>query len=75
MKLPNADKARVDNTKVTDYPLSPSHPDGRNKAVFFMAFGFTIENPEVLRQALQKHGATQSVTGIAESGFGKRYTV
>ncbi|MDP2662724.1 MAG: hypothetical protein Q8R28_18570 [Dehalococcoidia bacterium] len=75
MRLPNADKARVDYGKITDYLLSLSHPDGRNKAAFFMAFGFRVEEPEVLKQALQHHGAIRSVTGIAESRFGKRYTV
>ena len=40
MMLPDADRARVERTKLTDYLLSLSHPDGRSKAQFFMSFGF-----------------------------------
>ena len=75
MELPNADQAQVDSTKITDYLLSSAHPDGRNKAAFFAAFGFRVEEPEVLRQALQKHGATQRVTRTVESRYGVRYIV
>ena len=75
MELPNAAQAQVDSTKITDYLLSSAHADGRNKAAFFTAFGFRVEEPEVLRQALQKHGATQGVTGTVESRYGVRYIV
>ncbi|MCY4076129.1 MAG: hypothetical protein OXH04_11955 [Acidobacteria bacterium] len=39
-KLPNADQAVVDRRKIVDHLLSRRHPDGRNKAAFFFAFGF-----------------------------------
>jgi hypothetical protein len=35
MKLPGADHAIVDGAKARDYLLSPEHPVGRFKAVFF----------------------------------------
>jgi hypothetical protein len=41
MKLPGADRAIVDAAKVRDYLLSPEHPVGRFKAVFFGALGYT----------------------------------
>ncbi len=75
MKLPNAERAYVEYTKIVDYLLSLSHLDGRNKAAFFMAFGFRVEQPEILRQALQNHGATQLLTGAAETSYGVRYTI
>lgn len=75
MELPNADQAQVDSTKITDYLLSSAHPDGGNKAAFFAAFGFRVEEPEVLRQALLKHGATQRVANVVESRYGMRYIV
>ena len=40
MKLPNADRAMVDERKVRDYLLSKSHPIGRFKAVFLARVGF-----------------------------------
>lgn len=74
-ELPHADQAQVDSTKITDYLLSSTHPDGRNKAAFLAAFGFRVDEPEVLRKALQKHGATQWVTRTVESRYGVRYVV
>ena len=75
MELPNADRAQVDSTKITDYLLSAAHPDGRNKAAFFAAFGFRVEEPEVLIQALRKQGTTQRVARTVGSRYGVRYIV
>jgi hypothetical protein len=43
MKLPNAQNAVVDERKVREYLLSPSHPVGRFKAKFFGSIGFAPE--------------------------------
>jgi len=40
VKLPNADRVRIDERKVRGYLLSPSHPVGRFKARVFAALGF-----------------------------------
>lgn len=75
MRLPHAQDAQVDSSKITEYLLSFVHPDGRNKAAFFTAFGFRVEDPGVLMRALQKHGATLEVAGIVTSRYGVRYIV
>ena len=74
MKLPNADKARIDKTKITEYLLSKSHPDGCNKAYFFCQFGFTVENWEIFAQSLHKHAIDNDVTKTVESKYGSRYS-
>ncbi len=61
MKLPNADKARVDKTKITEYLLSKSHPDGSSKASFFSEFGFTVGKWEIFAQSLHKHAIGNDV--------------
>jgi len=43
MKLPNSQKAVVDERKVREYLLSSSHPVGRLKATFFGSIGFHAE--------------------------------
>jgi hypothetical protein len=73
--LPDSSVARVDRTKVVDYLLSSSHPDGRAKAAFFTRCGFKVEEWEVLAQALQNVGMSHPVKGVVESAYGKRYTV
>jgi len=52
VQLPNPDRAVIDDAKVRDYLLSPSHPVGRFKAVFFAALGFSQADWPALRDAL-----------------------
>lgn len=61
MMPPERDRAYVDQTKITDYLLSRSHPDGRTKAEFFMRFGFAIEKWQELAEALRAAGASNPV--------------
>lgn len=75
MQLGNAHLARVDRAKIVDYLLSASHPDGRGKAAFFIAFGFSSRRWELLRDALLAHARSQPVIRIVESEYGTRYTV
>jgi hypothetical protein len=44
VKLPQADRAVVDERKVREYLLSRAHPIGRFKAAFFARAGFEAEN-------------------------------
>jgi len=75
MMLPNADRARVDRSKIVDYLLSVSHPDGGSKAAFLMRFGFRVEAWQVLAEALRVTGASHPVASVVESAHGTRYTV
>jgi hypothetical protein len=52
VRLPNGDRAIVDDAKVRDYLLSPSHPVGRFKSVFFLGLGFSPDHWTTLRDAL-----------------------
>jgi len=52
VRLPNADRTVVEDAKVRDYLLSPTHPVGRFKSVFFVALGFSADRWELLRDAL-----------------------
>jgi len=52
MRLPNGDRADL-GTKIEDYVLNPRHWEGRHKArVFESVLGITLDNREVLRQAI-----------------------
>ena len=75
MMLPDADQARVERNKVTDYLLSQSHPDGRSKAEFFMRFGFRGEEWRILAEALRAVGVSNPVVAVVKSPHGVRYTV
>ena len=75
MKLPNADKAIVPSDKITDYLLSLTHLDGRDKAAFFIVFGFSPEAPKLLEAALLKQAEAQAVVRSVANTFGVRYVI
>lgn len=75
MKLPNANRAIVDESKVVEYLLSERHPDGRSKATFFSGFGFRVQHWPAFARALRDHGNTGEITGVSKSDYGTRYSV
>ena len=75
MNLPNAQNAQVDSEKITDYLLSTTNPRGRNKAVFFLSFGFSTEHWQGFAEALRLQGMTHEVVKVAETVYGQRYHV
>ena len=75
MRLPNVENASIERGKITDYLLSTTNQRGRNKAVFFLSFGFTIEHWQGFAEALQLQGRTYEVAKVAETVYGQRYHV
>jgi len=75
MKLPNGDHLRVDRKKITEYLLSPTHPDGHSKAEFFTRFGFCLEHWQLLAEVLRGHGTTNPVVSAVETPYGTRYII
>jgi len=75
VRLPNAEQARVDRAKVVDYLLSTEHEKGRDKAEFFLGFGFSGERWEDFANALRLHGASHEAVMEREDDFGVRYSV
>ena len=75
MRLPNAESARVEREKIKDYLLSTSNQRGRNKAVFFLSFGFSMEHWQGFADALRLQGMTYEVVKVAETFYGQRYHV
>jgi len=75
MRMPNADRALVEKSKVVDYLLNEAHRYGASKARFFTGFGFTVDRWEVLAEALREHARTGEVSKMKQSRFGTRYEV
>ena len=75
MLLPNASRAVISDAKVREYLLSPSHPIGRFKAVFFISLGFSIDHWELLRDALIAIGRTGDAATGQPSPFGQKFEV
>jgi len=75
MKLPNADAAFVEEEKVRGYLLNSEHRYGASKAKFFEEFGFTLQDWEMLANALHERGQQHDVSKEKQTGFGPRNEV
>ena len=74
-KLPNSTTAYVEEKKVVEYLLNLSHPDGKSKAKFFSAFGFSVGAWQVMGNALTAQGRNNTVTKVTSTQWGTRYEV
>ena len=75
MRLPNVDLVVVEDAKVRDYLLSPTHPVGRFKSVFFVALGFSLQRWEVLRDAFVELARTGEAAPGRASAFGLKFEI
>jgi hypothetical protein len=66
LKLPNVGKAEVSKSKVVNYLIDLTSENGKTKARFFLAFGFTIDAWEAMAQAIKHHASSHEVTKIEE---------
>ena len=76
MKLPNGERADL-GTKLEDYVLNPNHWEGRHKArVFESTLGITVNNQEVLREAILEAAAnSDEANAIGDNGHGMVYVL
>lgn len=74
-KLPWADRAHIDEPKITDYLLNAAHPDNGGKAKFFESQGFSTVAPSRLVAALQGVAVTGDVIQEKRSPYGTKYIV
>lgn len=74
VRLPHVRNATVSLEKIR-YLLDPNHPQNRGKASFFLAFGFRLDTPEMLAEALLLHVLNHDVTDVQQHRYGTRYTV
>ena len=75
MRVPGADRVRIDERKIRGYLLSPTHPVGRFKARVFAALGFDETNAEAFVAEVRRIAATGEVSEVEDTEFGPKYTV
>ena len=74
-RLPNAERAIVEERRIFEYLLDLKHADGGPKVRFFLARGFTVDAWDVLQASLIIQGQTNAVTRSTDTELGTRYTV
>lgn len=64
---------QIDAVKVSAYLLNPDHPVGGSKATFFIAHGFSADQPGELVDALLGHSQTAPLVGAAHNGYVEQF--
>jgi hypothetical protein len=75
VNIPNVENAFVEERKITLYLLSDTSVDGAPKAAFFRQFGFAVDEPNHLADALVRHAQCNEVLRTETTPFGTRYVV
>ena len=65
----------VAEEKLTKYLLNLDNKRGRAKAIFFMKFGFEIQNREQLAEALRQHAIVNEITFDEITDYGHVYRI
>lgn len=74
-KIPNAPQAFVKEDKIKLYLLSDTHPVGKHKARVLRSLGFSLQQWDLLRDALCQHAQQNDYTDITPSINGPLYEV
>lgn len=75
MRVPSAQFAQIDRTKIEDYLLSPFHPVGRFKSFVFNALGYSRDDWRKLDADLRTHLRMNEVIETQRNAFGLKYVV
>jgi len=75
MRLPNGERASIDDAKVRDYLLSPTHPIGRFKATFYSGLGYSVQNWLELRDLLLQLARDGEALPGKPSPFGQKFEI
>jgi len=61
--------------KIRSYLLNIHHREGRSKARFFLAHGYTDATWHVFEQALRQHPVDNPIAGEEETTYGRKFVV
>lgn len=75
VRVPNAIRAHVGETKVLEYLLAPRHADGGTKFVLFSRLGYSRSRWRQLEADLRRHVQTRRVAEEASTSYGTKYVV
>ena len=76
MRLPGGDNVEIDERKLVDYALSPTHPVGKHKArLFKVKLGIDAGGASALVAALIEAAAGELAVAGDEDFWGRRYRI
>jgi hypothetical protein len=75
MHVPKRHLAEVPPQKITAYLLDDTHPEGGDKARFFLSHGFSPLRPQELSNALLGHVRELEIANTRTNPYGTTYAV
>lgn len=75
MKVPNCRDAEIPRNKITEYLLCLEHPEGAPKARFFMKWGFSLQDWNLLASTLIRQVNSHDYDSFIEGKHGTKYIV
>jgi hypothetical protein len=75
LKIPNADRAIIEQQKLVDYLLNTEHHRGGSKAALLAMFGYNVANWARLAADLRKAHLSIDVTVERDTPYGRRYEI
>lgn len=74
-RLPEADRATIEERKLRDYLLSPTHPIGRFKCGFFNRVGYTQSAWTKLADDIRRDHLSQDAQEVRRTRHGVKYRI
>jgi hypothetical protein len=75
MRIPNADNAIIEPTKIANYLLDVDHPDGGSKARLLESLGYFSANWQRLEADLRSMHLTEDYIATRDTVWGVRYEI
>lgn len=75
LRLPNIENAVIHPQKLRDYLLSPLHPVGRFKALFFSSLGYTQEHWKQFQEDLRHQHLGRDALLRQKNRYGEKYEI
>jgi hypothetical protein len=63
----------IPDAKITEYLLNVDHTDGGPKAQYFLARGFTLDDPRPFIEALFQHGEKETLVKTVRTDGATKY--
>lgn len=75
MKIPNANRAVIEPSKLTEYLLNTEHKRGGSKAKLLLQFGYSLDNWQQLEIDIRTFHLSQDASMMKETIYGTRYEI
>lgn len=75
MKIPNGDRAIIEQSKITGYALNANHKRGGSKAKKLIRYGYSLSSWQQLELDIRRYHLTADIRIEKTTRYGVRYEI